>query len=108
MGSRLDLSAFTPEVLVSASVIALLAVISKVVGCGLPVLREGRALALRVGVGMMPRGEVGLIVALVGLNLGVIKQSSYALVIFMTAVTTVLAPPLLRILFRREGEGAAE
>jgi len=108
MGSRLDLGAFTPEVLVSASVIALLAVISKVVGCGLPVLREGRAIALRVGVGMMPRGEVGLIVALVGLNLGVITQSSYAIVIFMTAITTVLAPPLLRVLFRREGESATE
>ncbi|MGH8459176.1 MAG: cation:proton antiporter, partial [Nevskiales bacterium] len=72
------------------------------VGCGLPVLREGWPNALRVGVGMMPRGEVGLIVALVGLNLGVISQSSYAIVICMTAVTTLLAPPLLRVLFRRE------
>lgn len=102
MGARLDLSVFTGEVLISAGVVAVLAIISKILGCGLPVLREGRLIALRVGVGMMPRGEVGLIVALVGLNLGVMTQSSYAIVIFMTAVTTMLAPPLLRVLFRRE------
>ena len=106
MGARLDASFFTSEVLVSAVIIAVLALISKIVGCGLPVLREGWPIALRVGVGMMPRGEVGLIVALVGLNLGVITQSSYAIVIFMTAVTTLLAPPLLRVLFR--GEGGAD
>jgi Kef-type K+ transport system membrane component KefB len=107
MGTRLDLQAFTPAVLISAVVISVLALISKVAGCGLPVLREGWRTALRVGVGMMPRGEVGLIVALVGLNLGAITQSSYAIVIFMTAVTTLLAPPILRVLFRREEAAAA-
>ena len=104
MGTRLDLGAFTPAVLVSAAIISVLAVVSKIAGCGLLVLREGWPTALRVGVGMMPRGEVGLIVALVGLNLGVITQSSYAIVIFMTTVTTLLAPPVLRVLFRREEE----
>ncbi len=108
MGARLDVSIFGGDVLISALVVALLAIISKIAGCGLPLLREGRALALRVGVGMMPRGEVGLIVALVGLNLGVISQSSYAIVIFMTAVTTLLAPPLLRVLFQRERETTAD
>lgn len=108
MGARLDVNVFTPAVLVSAIVVAVLAIASKIVGCGLPVLREGWPIALRVGVGMMPRGEVGLIVALVGLNLGVISQSSYAIVIFMTAVTTMLAPPLLRVLFRRDGEASAD
>jgi len=50
----------------------------------------------------MPRGEVALIVALVGLQSGIVTQSTYAIVVFMTAVTTVLAPPLLRVLFREE------
>ncbi|HSA93282.1 MAG TPA: cation:proton antiporter [Terriglobales bacterium] len=108
MGTRLDLEAFTPEVLISAAVISVLALISKVGGCGLPVLREGWLTALQVGVGMMPRGEVGLIVALVGLNLGAISQSSYAIVIFMTAVTTLLAPPILRVLFRRGEDAVAD
>jgi Kef-type K+ transport system membrane component KefB len=50
----------------------------------------------------MPRGEVALIVALVGLNSQIVTQSTYAVVVFMTAVTTVLAPPILRYLFRGE------
>jgi Kef-type K+ transport system membrane component KefB len=52
--------------------------------------------------GMVPRGEVGLIVALVGLQLHTISESAYALVIFMTGATTLVAPPLLKVLFRGE------
>jgi Kef-type K+ transport system membrane component KefB len=48
----------------------------------------------------VPRGEVGLIVALVGLQMSVISEQAYALVIFMTAGTTMIAPPLLKIVFR--------
>jgi Kef-type K+ transport system membrane component KefB len=100
MGAKLDVGLFRGEVWVVAVVISLLAVFSKVVGCGLPVIRDGWRPALQVGIGMMPRGEVGLIVALVGLQMNAIHQPNYAVVIFMTAVTTVLAPPLLRVLFR--------
>ena len=100
MGARLDVRLFTGPVWVTAVVISVLAIISKVVGCGAPLLREGLPTALRVGVGMLPRGEVALIVALIGLQMNAISQTSYAVVIFMTAVTTILAPPLLRVLFR--------
>lgn len=48
----------------------------------------------------MPRGEVALIVALIGLNSGIVSQATYGIVVFMTAVTTILAPPVLRYLFR--------
>jgi Kef-type K+ transport system membrane component KefB len=102
IGSQLDVRLFHGEVLVVAGVVTLLAIISKVVGCGLPVIGEGWNSAFRVGVGMMPRGEVALIVALVGLNSQIVTPSTYAIVVFMTAVTTVLAPPLLRYLFRKE------
>jgi Kef-type K+ transport system membrane component KefB len=51
---------------------------------------------------MMPRGEVALIVALVGLQSRIILPATYAIVVFMTAVTTILAPPLLRYLFREQ------
>jgi Kef-type K+ transport system membrane component KefB len=102
IGSQLDVKLFNKEVLVVAMVVSLLAIISKVVGCGLPLVREGWHAALSVGVGMMPRGEVALIVALVGLNSQIVSQSTYAVVVFMTAVTTILAPPLLRILLRKE------
>ena len=102
MGAKLDIHLFTGSVWVTAVVISILAVISKVLGCGLPLLREGFGTALRVGVGMMPRGEVALIVALIGLQMNVISQSAYAVVIFMAAATTLLAPPILRYLFRNQ------
>jgi len=107
IGSRLNVHLFTGNVLYAAIVISFLAIVSKVMGCGLPLWREGRLSALQVGVGMMPRGEVALIVALVGLRSQIVLPSTYAIVVFMTAVTTILAPPLLRYLFRGEREGAA-
>lgn len=104
IGARLDIRLFTGSVLKTALVISLLAIISKIAGCGLPLLARGWHSVLVVGVGMMPRGEVALIVALAGLNARIISQSSYAIVVFMTAATTILAPPLLTVLFRREAK----
>jgi Kef-type K+ transport system membrane component KefB len=101
LGAQLDLRVFSGRVLVIASVLSVLAVAAKLAGCGLPALSLGRKDALRVGVGMVPRGEVGLIVAAVGLGLHTISQEAYGIVLFMTAVTTLLAPPWLRILFRK-------
>ncbi len=100
MGARLDLRVFNRDVIVLACVISVIALITKVVGCGLPILKEGWQNALRVGVGMTPRGEVALIVALIGLQMNMVSQRAYAIVIFMTAVTTVIPPPILRYLFR--------
>lgn len=99
IGARLDVSLLTGNLLLAAIVISLLAIISKIVGCGLPLLNEGWHTVLTVGVGMMPRGEVALIVALVGLNSRIVTQPTYAVVVFMTAVTTLLAPPVLRYLY---------
>jgi len=106
IGSQLNVRLFRGEVLVVAAVVSLLAVISKVVGCALPLIKEGWSSSLRVGVGMMPRGEVALIVALIGLNSKIVTQATYAVVVFMAAVTTLLAPPLLRYLFRGEAKVA--
>jgi Kef-type K+ transport system membrane component KefB len=102
MGARLDIHVFKQNVLVVALVISVLAVVTKVVGCGAVVLREGWNSALKVGVGMTPRGEVALIVALIGLQMNMVSQRAYAIVIFMTAITTMVPPPLLRYLFRDE------
>jgi len=102
IGAQLDVRLFNGRVLGAASMVSVLAIVSKVLGGGLPVLRDGWHDAVTVGVGMMPRGEVALIVALVGLNSGIVTQATYAIVVFMTAVTTVLAPPLLRYFYRNE------
>jgi Kef-type K+ transport system membrane component KefB len=100
MGARLDLRILTPDLVIAALVISLLAIVAKIVGCGLPVWGRGREIATQVGVGMTPRGEVGLIVALIGLQMNMISPGAYAIVIFMTATTTLFAPPLLRVLFK--------
>jgi Kef-type K+ transport system membrane component KefB len=102
LGAQLDLHVFSGPVLVTAVAICVLAVVAKLVGCGLPLLGQGRSEALRVGVGMTPRGEVGMIVAAVGLKLHTVSQEAYAVVLFMTAVTTLIAPPWLRYLFRKQ------
>src|SRR2546430_7582563 len=90
IGSRLNPQLFTNKVLDAAIIVSFLAIISKVAGCGLPLLREGRATVLRVGFGMMPRGEVALIVALVGLQSQIVTPTTYAIVVFMTGITTLL------------------
>jgi Kef-type K+ transport system membrane component KefB len=108
IGAGLNASLITREILISAMVISLLAIVSKLIGCGLPMIGHGWRQVLQVGTGMMPRGEVALIVALVGLQSHIVSQSTYAIVVIMTAVTTILAPPLLRVLFRREIEERRE
>lgn len=102
MGARLNVTLFDRKLIISAIIISVLAIFSKLVGCGLPVIRSGWKTALKVGIGMTPRGEVGLIVALVGLQMNVVSQSAYALVVFMTGATTLVAPPLLRLVFRED------
>lgn len=107
IGARLDVKLFNGSVLATALVISILAIASKVIGCGLPLIRSGWHSFFAVGVGMMPRGEVALIIALAGLSAQIVTQQTYAIVVFMTAVTTVLAPPVLRVIFRKEREEAA-
>jgi Kef-type K+ transport system membrane component KefB len=79
-----------------------LAILTKLIGCGLPVLAEGWRTALKVGLGMVPRGEVGLIVALIGLNSKFIDNTTYAELVLMIAGTTLIAPPILRYLFSED------
>jgi Kef-type K+ transport system membrane component KefB len=83
-----------------ASVILLAAMLSKFIGCGLGAYRLGWADASRVGVGMIPRGEVGMVVAQIGQSLGVIGAHVYAVVVLMSVATTLVAPPLLKLAYR--------
>lgn len=83
-------------------VVTLLAVVSKLLGCGLGAWSLGRKRALIVGVGMVPRGEVGIIVASLGKQAGVLTETSYAVIIAMSLLTSVIAPPALKALFKGE------
>ncbi len=101
IGLKVDLGAFrTPKLIALALVILLAAVISKLVGCGLGAWRMGRTEAFRIGLGMVPRGEVGMVVAQLGLAMGVIARPIYGVVVFMAVATTIIAPVLLNIAYR--------
>jgi Kef-type K+ transport system membrane component KefB len=109
MGSHINLAVMASgEIIWLALVITVLAVVGKLVGCGIGALSLGRLGALIVGVGMVPRGEVGIIVAMLGLRLQAIPESMYALVIFMSVVTTLAVPPVLRVLFRERLQAREE
>ncbi len=78
--------------------LVIVAIVSKMVGCGLPAIffLKDRSKGIKVGYGMISRGEVGLIVAGVAISAGAISQSIYAAILGMIMITTVLAPLLLR------------
>lgn len=80
------------------AIVTLLAVASKLIGGGLGALSLGKKSALIVGVGMVPRGEVGIIVASLGQQAGVFSGRIYAIIIAMSLLTSVLAPPVLKAL----------
>ena len=101
IGLQLDLSVFaSPSTLLLAAVILPAAIASKFAGCGLGAIRLGWTDSVRVGCGMIPRGEVGMVVAQLGLSLGVIGKPVYGVVVCMAVATTLIAPPLLSLSFR--------
>lgn len=96
IGMQLQLSSLAqPSVLLLCGLITLLAVVGKLVGCGLPLLKAGPGIAAQVGWGMVPRGEVGIVVAQIGVQQGVLTPELYAVVLFMAIATTMLAPPMV-------------
>ncbi|MBC7927231.1 MAG: cation:proton antiporter [Bryobacteraceae bacterium] len=103
IGLRLEVSAFSdPRLLLLSVAILAAAVLSKLTGCGLGAFQLGWRKMVQIGCGMVPRGEVGMVVAQLGLSLGVIEKPVYALVVFMAVATTLVAPPLLKLSFRGE------
>jgi Kef-type K+ transport system membrane component KefB len=101
IGLHLDVTVFnSSSTLILAMVILIAAVVSKLVGCGLGALKLGWTDMVRIGSGMVPRGEVGMVVAQLGLSLGVIEKPVYGVVVFMAVATTIVAPPMLNVAFR--------
>jgi Kef-type K+ transport system membrane component KefB len=101
IGLHMDLSVFQQQsTLTMCGLILAAAIASKLLGCGLGAWRLGFKDAARVGVGMVPRGEVGMVVAQIGRGLGVIPNEVYGVVVFMSIATTMVAPPLLKLTYR--------
>jgi Kef-type K+ transport system membrane component KefB len=99
IGMLIDPRAFVIS-LVPGLVMTALAVLGKVLGCGGALLlsKFSAREALTVGVGMIPRGEVGLIIAGIGLASGLIDSQSYLVSVMAVSLTTIIALPILKVL----------
>ena len=106
LGILADLHSVTTEIALFLVVLTLVAIITKVIGCGLPAGIMGlcRKDALIVGFGMAPRGEVAMIVALIGLEAGIIDQGVYVVLVLMSLLTTIITPVVYRNWFFRGQE----
>lgn len=101
IGLQMDVSVFADRNLLMLSIVILIAAVaSKLLGCGAGAVSLGWHSMVQIGSGMVPRGEVGMVVAQLGLSLGVIEKPVYAVVVFMAVATTLLAPPLLAWSFK--------
>jgi Kef-type K+ transport system membrane component KefB len=89
---------------VLAGVVLIAAVISKLIGCAAGAISLGWREALRVGVGMVPRGEVAMIAAQLGLTTAVLRSTTYSVIVFVVVGTAVLTPLLLDLAFHSTGD----
>ncbi|HMG32656.1 MAG TPA: cation:proton antiporter [Blastocatellia bacterium] len=109
IGLRFNPAVFgSAETIWLASIVTVLAILTKVIGCGIGASRLGLRSAIRVGVGMSPRGEVGIVVAQIGLSLAAVSDAVYGVVLAMALATTILAPPLIRLANQGEAPTLAE
>ncbi len=101
IGAQVDLGALADgTTLLLLTGITALAIVSKFIGAFAGALREGRARAALIGWSMVPRGEVGIVVAGLGLTAGAIDSEIYSIVVGMAIITTLVVPPFLPILVR--------
>jgi len=98
LGVLLDVHAINGRIIVFILALTAVAAATKIIGCGLPARLFGYNMkdSAIIGVGMMPRGEVAMIVALIGLSKGWIQQDTYAALVTMSLLTTIIPPLLLR------------
>lgn len=103
IGLKTDISGLTPQILLFSVCFVIMALITKVIGCGLAakICRFNWADSLKVGVGMMTRGEVALIVAQKGLDIGVVDPVYFTAVILLIVVSSVATPLVLKVLFTK-------
>jgi Kef-type K+ transport system membrane component KefB len=104
IGAQVDLRGVNVTVLYLTGIIVAVAVATKLIGCGLPamIFLKNKAKSMKVGIGMVSRGEVGLIVAGVGASAGVLSADIYTAVIIMVAATTIITPIWLKMAYRKD------
>ena len=110
IGLKVTLTNMTPTIIIFAVVLLVVAILSKVVGCGLgaKICRYTNKEALQIGVGMISRGEVALIVADKGLNMGLMSSGLFGPIVIMVVITTVVTPILLKFVFKDKNDTSGE
>jgi Kef-type K+ transport system membrane component KefB len=98
LGVIMDLHVVTLNLLWFVLALSAVAILTKLIGCGLPAVMQRMSFrdSLIIGTGMVPRGEVAMIVALIGLNQNLINQGTYSALILMSLLTTIIPPLILR------------
>ncbi len=98
---------FSVHVVIFGLVFTAAGLFSKVFGCGIPslFLNFNKLGALRVGLGMVPRGEVTLIIAGIGISSGILTESLFGVVVLMTLISSIIAPPLLNLVLKAKAKG---
>ena len=108
IGAQVDFREVNVEVLMLSGIVIAIAIATKLFGCGLPawMFLKNKSQGMRVGIGMISRGEVGLIVAGVGVTSGVLTGSIYSTIVIMVAVTTIITPVWLKLEYKKEAGNA--
>ena len=103
IGLKTDISGLTPEIFLFCVCFVVVALITKIIGCGLAakLCRFNWGDSFKIGVGMMTRGEVALIVAQKGLDVGVVDSVYFTAVILLIVVSSVATPLVLKALFTK-------
>lgn len=107
VGLQVEVSAFNNiHAIIEVVVIIILAVLSKYIGCGCGAKIADRGISKEsfniIGFGMVPRGEVGIIIASIGLTSGILSNELYSVIVMMAVATTIIAPPVLSAVFKRK------
>ncbi|MBB6243115.1 cation:proton antiporter [Rhodanobacter sp. MP1X3] len=103
-GSKIDLHELaSADALIMLAVITVIAIVSKLAGGWLGSLSLGKRSATIIGFGMVPRGEVGVVIASLGLAAGVFSNRMYAIIVAMSLLTAMVTPPVLAWLLKRAG-----
>lgn len=104
IGLSVEIESMSAELVIFAIALLIMAIISKVIGCGLgaKICGYSNKEALQIGTGMISRGEVALIVASKGSALGLISAELFGPIVIMVVVTTIITPILLKMVFREK------
>ncbi|MFN2435368.1 MAG: cation:proton antiporter [Nitrososphaeraceae archaeon] len=109
IGTQVDLTGINLYILMLSAIMIVVAIVSKLIGCGLPALMflRNKSKSMKVGIGMISRGEVGLIVAGIGVTSGALSSNIYTAIIIMVAVTTLITPVWLKRAYIKEQDEEA-